>query len=346
MSTSRALLLKEKFGAFEVGTKAMPSPGPGEILVKEVAVGLNPIDWKIQSAPAYAVMVTEFPTVLGRDAAGQVEAVGEGVTQFKKGDNVFHQGLSGHYGTFQEYVLAPAEIVSKLPDNITFEQASSLSVGVSTTTIPLYSPSPLGVGLKAPWDGGRGHYAGQPAVVFGGASSVGQYAIQFAKLSGFSPIITTASLRNTELLKSLGATHIIDRNIPASSFASEIASITTKPIPLVFDAVSTPETQQLGYDALAEGGHIVIVVKSSIQETPGSTKKAVGVFGNVHFPANRAIGRALAQSLPGFLEAGDIVPNEVEVLPGRLNSVAPGLERLKNNLVSGKKLIVRVGETV
>ena len=134
-----------------------------------------------------------------------------------------------------------------------------------------------------------------------------ELAIQFAKLSGFSPIITTASLRNTDLLKSLGATHVIVRHTPASSFASEIASITTSPISLVFDSVGTAETQQLGYDTLAEGGHIVVVLKSSIQETPGSTKKVVGVFGNVQVTANREIGRALAQSLSGLLESGDII---------------------------------------
>ena len=86
MSTSRALFLKEKFGAFELGTKPLPVPGPGEILVKEVAVGLNPLDWKIQ---VYGVMVSDFPAILGRDAAGEVEAVGEGVTQFQKGDKVY-----------------------------------------------------------------------------------------------------------------------------------------------------------------------------------------------------------------------------------------------------------------
>ena len=86
MSTSRALFLTEKFGALEVGTKARPSPGPGEILVKEVAIGLNPIDWKIQ---AYGLFATEFPAIIGSDAAGEVVAVGEGVTQFKKGDKVY-----------------------------------------------------------------------------------------------------------------------------------------------------------------------------------------------------------------------------------------------------------------
>lgn len=134
-----------------------------------------------------------------------------------------------------------------------------------------------------------------------------QLAIQFARLSGFSPIITTASLRNTDLLKSLGATHVIDRNIPASAFASEIANTTTAPILLVFDAVATTDTQQLGYDTLAEGGDIVVVLDSSIKETPGSTKKVLGVLGNVQVPTNRAIGRALAQYLPKVLEAGDLI---------------------------------------
>ena len=137
--------------------------------------------------------------------------------------------------------------------------------------------------------------------------SLFQLAIQFAKLSGFSPIITTASLRNTDLLKSLGATHVVDRNTPPSSFASEIATITTKSISLVYDTVGTAETQQLGYDTLGEGGHIVVVLPPSIKETPGSTKKVVRVLGNVQVPANRPIGRLLAQHLPALLEAGDIV---------------------------------------
>ncbi|KAG8220529.1 chaperonin 10-like protein [Butyriboletus roseoflavus] len=344
MSTYHALFLKEKFGALELGTKTLPTPGPGEILIKEIAVGLNPVDWRIQDYSLYAY---HYPTILGCEGAGEVEGVGEGVTQFKKGDKVFHQGTAANdqYGTFQEYVLVPAEIVVRIPANITFDQAAALPVCVGTVAIPFYSPSPVGAGLKAPWEGGRGQCVRQTALILGGASSVGQIAIQFARLSGFSKIIATASLRNTDLLKSLGATHVIDRNIPPSSFASAIAKITVKPIPLIFDAIAIPDTQQEGYDILAEMGHILVVHKSEIRQIAGTSKQVLDVIGSVQEPANRAIGRALAQHLPALLEAGDIVPNQVEVIPGGLNGIIPGLDRLRNRSVSAKKLIVHPGET-
>ena len=98
-----------------------------------------------------------------------------------------------------------------------------------------------------------------------------------------------------------------------------------KPIPLVFDTVAEVETQQLGYDTLAEGGHIIIVQQSSIKETLGSTKKAVCPRGNVQIPANRAIGRALAQNLSALLEAGDIVVRTFFDEPRRIADRLPAL---------------------
>jgi NADPH:quinone reductase-like Zn-dependent oxidoreductase len=84
-SVYHALFLTEKFGTFKVGPKELPTPGPGEIIVKEISVGLNSIDWKIQ---ATGFQVTEYPAILGQEAAGEVEATGGGVTRFKKGDKV------------------------------------------------------------------------------------------------------------------------------------------------------------------------------------------------------------------------------------------------------------------
>ncbi|KAH7903809.1 chaperonin 10-like protein [Hygrophoropsis aurantiaca] len=341
MSSQTALWLTEKLGSFALGPKDIPTPSAGEILVKIHSVGLNPVDWKIA---ATGFWVETYPAVLGNEASGVVEAVGEGVTTFVKGDKVFHQGtMDNRKATFQQYVVVPAEIASKLPSNISFDQAASLPVCVATTVIALYSKA--GIGYQVPWDGGRGKYTSQPILVIGGATSVGQYVIQFARLSGFSPIITTASPHNAALLKSLGATHVLDRNLSFSSISGEIAKITSTPIKLVYDSVSLADTQQGGYDILAPGGHIVLVLGSSIKTQEGDGKKIVGVFGSFHAPDNFAFGSSVAPVLTKLLADGDIVPNAVEVVPGGLGGIVSGLERLKNNAVSAKKLIVRPGET-
>lgn len=81
----KALLLQSKQGEFEVGSRDIPKPGPGELLVKVQSAALNPVDWKIQ---AFGLFFNEYPVVLGSDAAGEVEEVGEGVTGYKKGDRV------------------------------------------------------------------------------------------------------------------------------------------------------------------------------------------------------------------------------------------------------------------
>ena len=84
-SSQKALLLDVKFGKFNVDTVPVPKPGSGEILIKIKAAALNPVDWKIQK---YGFLVETFPAILGTDIAGDVEEIGEGVTDFQKNDRV------------------------------------------------------------------------------------------------------------------------------------------------------------------------------------------------------------------------------------------------------------------
>ncbi len=132
--------------------------------------------------------------------------------------------------------------------------------------------------------------------------------IQVAKLSGFSPIITTASAHNEAYLKSLGATHVLDRNaIPLSSLSSAVKEIIQEPIKLVYDAISDADTQNTSYAILAPGGKIVLVLPVAIDESKRTEdKEIVNVFGNVHVPAQRAVGVSLYKHLTTLLEAGDI----------------------------------------
>ncbi|EPQ59786.1 GroES-like protein [Gloeophyllum trabeum ATCC 11539] len=338
MTRQKALLLQEKHGPFAVAEKDIPRPGPGEILVKVEAAGLNPVDWKIQK---YDILVDSYPVVLGGDIAGTVVEVGEGVTEFNEGDTMCVRG------GFQHYAIVVAEIAAKVPSRISLEEAASVPLAFVTAAFGLYGSGREGetsrTGLAAPWqEGGQGKYEGKPILVLGGASSVGQYVIQLAKLSGFSPIITTASPHSENLFKSLGATHVIDRRAPSEQLQATIFPMLSSPLLHVYDAISLWETQRIGYDMLAPGGSIIVVLDRAIQIDEHSDKRFVRVVGNAHDLSQRNDARAIFSHLPVLLECGDIRPNPIEVLPDGLRGVIRGLQRLEESAGSSLLLVRRI----
>ena len=131
-------------------------------------------------------------------------------------------------------------------------------------------------------------------------------AIQLAKLSGFSPIITTASLKHAEFLKSIGATHVVNRNISAPSLVSEISSITQNvPIKYAFDSISLPETQQTAYDLLAHGGKLATVLVPAAKTT--KEKDIFHVSGFLRTPPNiKLLETFYHDNLERFLKEGAI----------------------------------------
>ena len=177
------------------------------------------------------------------------------------------------------------------------------------------------------------------------SSPAGSLAIQLAKLSGFSPIITTASLKNAELLKSYGATHVLDRSLPQDALIAEVFKIAGGPISVVYDAISLPDTQAVGYALLAPNGQLLTVLPSTIKDTTEG-RSVVAVVGVVQLPYNVEFSKVLLAQLPAWLESGEIKPLRVEVIPGGLGGITAGLDKLKNNQVSGAKLVVRPQETV
>ncbi|PAV17231.1 GroES-like protein [Pyrrhoderma noxium] len=347
MAQQKALFIQEPRGEWKVGTKAIPTAKPGELVVKIQATALNPVDWKVHD---YDYLIKEYPAILGWDSAGTVEEVGEGVQGFSKGDRVVHGGYpTNDNSTFQQYTRVPASIVAKIPSNVTIDQAASVPVGLATAAVGLYSDNNRKQGAKiyiAPWlDDGKNAYGGEPIVIFGGSSSVGQFSIQLAKLSGFSPIVTTASLHNTDLLKSLGATHVVDRS--ASDVPAEIRkALGSSTAPLVYDTISVQETQAQAWNLLAPGGSLILSQPSLLGDmAEGETRHLVGLIGNFHVPYNRQLGESLYSKLTSLLENESIKANPIEVLPGGLSGIPDGLERLKQNKVSGKKLVARPFET-
>ncbi len=133
-------------------------------------------------------------------------------------------------------------------------------------------------------------------------------AIQLAKLSGFHPIITTASPRNTALLTSLGATHVVDRRLPADVILEQLPGLAGgKPLEVVFDSVSDSNTQVLAYRAVPSGGQLVLVLPDVIPaelKGGGEQKRIVMVRGSISFPHTQAAGVELFKHLTEWLEKG------------------------------------------
>ncbi len=153
-------------------------------------------------------------------------------------------------------------------DSITFDEAATLPTSLTTAGIGLYQTPDQegrgGLGFTPPWvPGGKNKYSGRSIVVLGGSSIVGQGAIQWARLSGFSPIVTTASLSNEAFLKSLGATHVVGRG---AARAEEIKNILPGgATSLVWDAISEEETQKLAIAVTKPNADIIL----SLPAIPG-----------------------------------------------------------------------------
>ncbi|KAH9481171.1 Zinc-type alcohol dehydrogenase-like protein C2E1P3.01 [Psilocybe cubensis] len=341
--TQKALFLDKKFGNFVLEDTEIYKPGPGEILIKIHATSLNPVDWKIQKLG----VLEKYPAILGTDIAGEVEELGEGVSEFKVGDRVFIQGTYDNRGSsFQQYTTAVASSVARIPPNWTYDQVAALPVVLSCAYIGLYNKNPYGLGIDPPIsEATEGKYADTPIVVLGGSTSVGQMVIQLAQLSGFSPIFTTASPKHTVFLKSLGATHILDRSLSSSDMRAEIKKICNdKPIHFVYDTVSSEDTQRTALDILDSGGQMVAV--NPLKLTPSEDKKAFMVLGILRAPHNVELTETLYHDkISGWLERGLIKPNNVEILPNGLSGIPDGLARMQADQVSGTKLIAHPQET-
>jgi len=309
---------------------------------------LIPADWKIQKFKPPFIKV--YPALLGADVAGIIDEVGEGVTKFAKGDRVVQDASWGErYGGYQQYTVTSADHAAKIPDNISFEEAASIPLGLATAVIGLYGDCDRVDGVKKlqppPWEaGGEGAYKGNAVAVLGGSSSVGQFTIQVLRLSGFYKIITTASLHNVDLLKSLGATHVIDRNADFASGARRI--LDEDSLDLIYDAVGNKEVQTQALEALAPGGQLIAAAHVHVDKAVYPDKHFVSFFGDLRLPANWPLGASLYSKLTDLLESEAIKPNRVELLPNGLAGVVAGLKRMENDEISGKKLIVNPAETL
>jgi NADPH:quinone reductase-like Zn-dependent oxidoreductase len=180
-----------------------PQPGLSQILVRVHAAGLNPTDWKHR---AHRIFLGPPPFVLGWDVSGVVEATGFGVTLFKPGDEVFGMLPYPHgAGSHAEYVAGPARAFALKPREIDHVQAGALPLAALTAWQALVDTARLA--------------AGQRVLIHAAAGGVGHLAVQIAKARG-AHVIGTASARNHDLVRSLGADELIDYH--SADFAAAV----------------------------------------------------------------------------------------------------------------------------
>ncbi|KAI1849125.1 hypothetical protein JX266_005086 [Neoarthrinium moseri] len=211
-SNTAAWLTAAKARPFEIKSAPMGAPGEHQILVKNHAIAVNPIDGKLQSLAIYPM---EYPAILGQDVAGEIVAVGPGVTRFKTGDRVL--GTAAGFGTkrsedraFQTYTILESNMACQIPDDMTYASAAVLPLGISTAAAGLFNDDFLA--LQAPTYPTRSSM-NKSLLVWGGASSVGCNAIQLAVAAGYE-VFATSSPKNFNLVQELGASRVFDYHSP------------------------------------------------------------------------------------------------------------------------------------
>jgi NADPH:quinone reductase len=267
-----------------------PAAGPGQALVRHQAIGLNFID-TYQRSGLYPM---RYPAVLGQEAAGVVEAVGEGVTNFKVGDRVVYSGQGGAYA---EYQAVPAARLLPLPDGVSFEvTAASLLKGM-TTEFLVRRCHPL--------------KAGETILLHAAAGGVGTLLTQWAKAIGAKVIGTVGSAEKAALAKQLGCDHVILYR--EEDVAARVKEITGGAgVPVAYDAVGK-DTFEATLASLAKRGLFVSFGNAS-GPVPAFEPLRLMRGGSLFFTrptmadytATRAELEESAGALLGMLESGKV----------------------------------------
>lgn len=357
--------------ALEVGTAPFPELSADEVIVKNHAVAINPVDWKIQSWGGFGL---SYPAILGEDVAGEIVEVGKNVTGLKKGDRVIAHALGigkgPAYGGFQLYPRLKAATVAKIPDGLEFKHAVVLPLSISTAAAGLYLKANLGLDFPvlkkkeqqqhvyasdAATEPGawtlvdvqqesidKGKTKKPVLLLWGGSSSVGSSVIQLAVASGYT-VVTTASPANYAYAKALGASLVLDYHNP--DIVSILASLLKEhgaPVVGVYDSIGSETTVRQSAAVLhALGGGTIASVGAAPDGLPGDVKVGRIGSGNIVSQEGGVVAKKVWQEyVSAALEEKSFKPAPDELIIGNgLYYVQGGLDRQKQG-VSARKVVV------
>lgn len=316
-------VVQDEYGSpdrLRVAEVDVPVPGPGEVLVRVRAAGVNPLDWHFVRGTPYFMRLMEGlrepeKKVRGVDVAGRVEAVGPNVTEFEPGDAVFGEAM----GSFAEYATASVAKLAPKPDALTFDEAATLPTAGVTALAAFREEAPL--------------RSGQRALINGASGGVGTFAVQIARSFG-AEVAGVCSTRNVDLVRSLGADRVFD-------YTQEDFTLSGERYDVVLDLVGNRSPRELRR-VLAPGGTLLLVSAGGGQWL-GPLVDIVRAVAVSQFADHHAgwfvceVTRADLEALAELVDAGDVRPVIDRTYP--LADAPEALRYVEEGHASGKVVV-------
>ncbi|NOW95920.1 zinc-dependent alcohol dehydrogenase family protein [Mucilaginibacter sp. SG564] len=293
----KALILNNYGAGLDLQELDKPVAAKGEVLIKIKSSGLNPLDIKIMAGQAGHAQ-TKLPAVLGIDVSGIVEAVGEGVTRFKAGDEVYGMigGIAGNQGSLAEYVAADENFLALKPKNLSFHDAAAVPLIFITACEAIVDRANI--------------HEGQKILIHGGAGGVGHIAAQIAKAKG-AEVYATVRKHHFEQIKGYGAIPIEYTESDPESYVDEYTG--GQGFDIILDNVGGKTLDDSFKAVKRYTGHVVSILGWGTHSlAPLSFRGATysGVF--TLYPLISGIGRAhqgeIMRQATALIEAGKIKP--------------------------------------
>lgn len=290
---------------------AIPSPSEGEVLVKVHAAAVNPVDWKIREGYLAEIIPHQLPVTLGWDFAGEIVAVGQNVNAWSVGDAVYARPDLLKNGSYAEYIVVAANEIAAKPQSLNWQKAAAVPLVTLTAWQSLNDLAQIKQDDRV--------------LIHAGAGGVGIAAIQLAKQAG-AFVYTTASSRNVDFLKELGADEVIDYT------QADFSKLTD--LDIVFDTLGG-EVLAKSWGTLKQGGQLV-----SVAEVPNEEMAATHQV-KAHFCYAQASAEQLAE-IANLIDAGklQVVIDSVY----RLEDVAQAHQKSETGHVRGK-IVIQIEDT-
>lgn len=309
-----------------------PAPKGRDLLVKVAAVSVNPVDFKIRQNSAKD-QVLDTPKVIGWDAVGTVEAVGDEVSLFKVGDEVYYAGDLNRAGSNAEYQLVDERIVGNKPKKLSLEEAAAMPLTALTAWEILFDRIRINEKDK-----------GKSILIIGGAGGVGSIAIQIAKKVAGLTVITTASRPETEeWCREQGADYVVNHK----NLVNEIREAGFQQVDFILDFVDANQYWDIMVELIKPQGHIASITGSAVPVALDKLKSK-----SVSFSWELMYTRSIFQTddmieqhhilneVAGLLDDGVLKSTLKATLSGfSVENLKKAHQQLENNTTIGKVVI-------